>query len=219
MRASMTAEGRERCRSFSCIWGDPGGMLGAAALTAMALKNGRQNKAALDALGPRPGDSVIEIGCGPGMGVRAALKRVGPQGFVAGVDHSTTAAHFAAHVVHRAALHGRTAIMRAEAADLPFRDRLFDKAFAVNSFQFWPDPARALREIARVLAPGGRLVITQRAAVADKPSDVSCFDGGMERSGQATALLKAQGWRIVDERCDRDGSRLLAVSVVAERPA
>ncbi|MEZ6022409.1 MAG: hypothetical protein R3C16_03110 [Hyphomonadaceae bacterium] len=40
----------------------------------------------------------------------------------------------------------------------------------------------------------------------------------MDRISQATALLKAQGWRIVDERCVRDGSRLMAASVVAERP-
>jgi len=219
MRASMTAgDSQERCRSLGCIWGDPNGILGGLALTAMALKNGAQNRAALDALAPRPGDSVIEIGCGPGMGLRAALTRVGPAGFVAGVDQSAAAAHFAAHVVHRAALHGRAAVMRAEAADLPFRDRLFDRAFAVNTFQFWPDPARALREIARVLAPGGRLVITQRAASFDKPTNFAGAAGGMERIGQAAALLKAQGWRILDERCVPDGSRLLAVSVLAERP-
>lgn len=153
------------------------------------------------------------------MGVRAALKRVGPQGFVAGVDHSATAAHFAAHTVHRAALRGRAVIMRADAADLPFRDCMFDRAFAVNSFQFWPEPARALREAARVLAPGGRLVITQRASSLDNPTDFAGAAHGMVRIGQASALLKAQGWRIVDERCTADGARLLAVSVLAERPA
>ena len=109
--------------------------------------------------------------------------------------------------------------MRAEAADLPFRDLMFDGAFAVNSFQFWPDPARALREIERVLAPGGRLVITQRASSLDHPTNFAGAAGGMDRSGQASALLKQMGWRIIDERCDRDGARLLAVSVVAERPS
>jgi len=122
----------------------------------MALKNGGQNKAALELLAPRAGESVIELGCGPGTGVRAALKRVGRGGFVAGVDQSATAAHYAAHVVHRAVLRGNAVIMRAEAADLPFRDLMFDRAFAVNTFQFWPDPARALREVARVLAPQQR---------------------------------------------------------------
>lgn len=220
MRASMAAgESGERCRGFDCIWGDPRGLLGGAALTAMALKNGGQNKAALDLLAPRAGDSVIELGCGPGMGVRAALKRMGREGLVAGIDQSPTATHYAAHAAHGACLDGRAVIMRAEVADLPFRDCMFDRAFAVNSFQFWPDPARALREVARVLAPGGRLVITQRAAGHDNLTNFAGAARGMERISQATALLKAQGWRIVDERCTPDGPRLLAVSVLAERPA
>ena len=220
MRASMTAnDSGERCRGLSCMWGDPSGFLGGAALTAMAISGGGQNKAALDLLAPRLGDSVIELGCGPGMGVRAALKRVGREGFVAGVDQSATAAHYAAHAVHGACLDGRAAIMRAGVADLPFRDSMFDRAFAVNTFQFWPDPARGLREVARVLAPGGRRVITQRAAGHDTSTNFAGAARGMERIGQATALLKAQGWRIVDERCVQDGPRLLAVSVLAERPA
>ena len=219
MRASMTAnDSGERCKGLGCIWGDPRGLLGGLALSGMALKNGGQNKAALDLLAPHPGDSVIELGCGPGMGVRAALKRVGREGFVAGVDQSVTAAHYATHIAHRSVLTGRAVIMRAAAADLPFRDSMFDRAFAVNSFQFWPDPARALREIARVLAPNGRLVITQRASSFDRPTNFAGAGRGMECIGQATALLKAHGWPIVDERCTPDGSRLLAVSVLAERP-
>ncbi|MEZ5957509.1 MAG: methyltransferase domain-containing protein [Hyphomonadaceae bacterium] len=220
MRASMTAgESGDRCKGMDCLWGDPRGPLGGAALTAMALKNGGQNSAALDLLAPRLGDAVIELGCGPGMGVRAALKRVGREGFVAGIDQSPVAAHYAAHVAHSAVLKGRAVVMRAEVADLPFRDCMFDRAFAVNTFQFWPDPARGMREVARVLAPGGRLVITQRASSLDNPTNFAGAAGGMERISHATALLKAQGWRIVDERCTPDGSRLLAVSVLAERPA
>jgi SAM-dependent methyltransferase len=209
----------EPCRGIGCVWGDPHGFAGTLALAAMALKNGGQNKAALDALDPKPGMSVIEIGCGPGMGMRAALKRVGRDGFVAGVDHSACAAHFAAHAVHRAILQGRAVTMRAAAADLPFRDMLFDAAFTVNTFQFWPDPARGLREIARVLAPNGRLVITQRTANPERPTKFAGADGGMDRIGQASALLAQQGWRIIDERCVADGARLMAVSVIAERQA
>lgn len=219
MSASMFAtENTEPCKGLGCVWGDPQGFIGGAALVAMALKNGGQNKAALDALDPKPGDSVLELGCGPGMGMRAALKRVGRDGFVAGVDRSGMAAHLAAHTVHGACLNGRATVMRAEAADLPFKDCFFDRAFAVNSFQFWPDPSRALFEIARVLAPRGRLVITQRCASVERPTNFAGAAGGMDRIAQATALLKQRGWRIVDERCVQDGPRLLSVSVIAERP-
>ncbi|MGH6951476.1 MAG: hypothetical protein ACREH4_11410, partial [Vitreimonas sp.] len=60
---------------------------------------------------------------------------------------------------------------------------------------------------------------TQCAADPDQPTNFAGAARGMERICQATALLKAQGWRILDERCAKDGSRLLAVSVVADRPA
>lgn len=215
MRASMAGES---CRGTDSPFGDPRGFSGTLALTAMALKNGGQNRAALDLLALKPGESVIEVGCGPGMGLRAALRRVGREGFVAGVDQSGCAAHYAAHAVHDAVLNGRALTMRASAENLPFRDSLFDKAFTVNTFQFWPDPARGLREVARVLAPRGRLVVTQRAANPDRPTNFAGAAGGMERIGQATALLKAQGWRILNENCVRDGARLMAVSVLAERP-
>lgn len=216
MRSSMAAE---PCSGPDCPFGDPKGLAGALALIAMALKNGGQNRAAIDALDLKLGDSVLEIGCGPGMGLRRALKRVGREGFVAGVDRSPSAAHFAAHAVHRAIFRGQAVTMRAEAANLPFRAALFDKAFAVNTFQFWPDPARVLREIERVLAPGGRLVITQRASNPDRPTKFAGAAGGIDRLDQATALLKQLGWRIVDERCVKDGARLMAASVVAERPS
>lgn len=218
MRASMTADAGEPCRGLGCAFGEPQGFVGGLALTAMAVNNSGQNRAALAALDPRRGESVLEIGCGPGMGLRAVLKKVGRTGFVAGVDHSALAAHLAGHAVHHAIHAGRAVVMRGEAGNLAFRDMMFDRAFAVNSFQFWTDPARAFREIARVLAPRGRLVITQRASNLDRPSDFAGAESGMDRLCQATALLKQLGWSIIDERCVADGDRLMAVSVIAERP-
>lgn len=216
--ASMDAGCRHGRSSSRDYFADPRGVVGTVALTAMALKNQAQNDAALKLLSIAKGDRVIEIGCGPGMGLRRAARLAGRKGFVAGIDQSCCAAHYAGHVTHDFVLAGRVSVACAPAADLPFRDLMFDKAYAVNSFQFWPDPARALYEIARVLAPQGRLVLTQRASDLDHPSCYAAAKRGMDRSTQAAALLKTLGWRILDERIDRDGPNLLAVSVLAEKP-
>jgi SAM-dependent methyltransferase len=215
---SMDAGCRHGRSSSGDYFADPRGLRGTLALTAMALRNQAQNQAALKLLGVCKGDSVIEIGCGPGMGLRRAARLVGRNGFVAGADQSCWAVHYASHVVHDYVLRGSATVVCAPVADLPFRDMMFDKAYAVNSFPFWPDPARALYEIARVLAPQGRLVVTQRASNLDCPTDFAGAARGMERSTQASALLKTLGWRILDERVDADGPRLLAVSVLAEKP-
>ena len=218
MRASMATGCRHGRANVRDHFGDPRGVVGWAALAAMAAANEGQNFAAISALDLKPGESVLEIGCGPGMGLRGALRRVGRTGFVAGVDQSGCAAHYASLMVRRAVLHGNASVLCAPAADLPFRDLMFDKAFAVNSFQFWPDPARGLREITRVLGPKGRLVITQRASNEQNPTDFAGAARGMERIAQAGALLKAQGWNIIDERLSADGPRLMAATVIAERP-
>lgn len=200
------------------IWGAPRGPFGGAALLAMALMNRRQNRAALDLLDPRPGESVLEVGCGPGLALKAALRRVGPDGFAAGVDHAQAAACIAARALRGEASCGRAAALCADAADLPFRDLFFDRAFAVNSFGFWPAPGRALHEIARVLKPGGRLVITQRGSNPDNPTAFAGAERGFAEIDRAARMLLAGGWTLLDERADRDGRKLLALSVLARRP-
>ncbi len=199
------------------IWGEPRGPWGGAALIAMAALNKMQNRAALALLNPRPGDHVLELGCGPGAAMKEALSRVGEHGYVAGIDHAQTAACIASRALHKEAICGRAAVLRASVDDLPFRDLMFDRAFAVNSFSFWPHPGRALHEIARVLRPGGRLVITERAASPDCPTSLVA-DDGFARLDRAARLLRAGGWTLLDERADKDGPSLLALSVLARRP-
>jgi ubiquinone/menaquinone biosynthesis C-methylase UbiE len=58
-----------------------------------------------------------------------------------------------------------------EAAHIPYPDQRFDKAFAVHVIYFWPQPQQELREIRRVLRPGGLLVLGHRPK--DDPSVVA----------------------------------------------
>lgn len=107
---------------------------------------GAMNRLALERLESRPGDKVLEVGFGGGALLRAMRARGAK---VSGVDVS-------AEMVARAR---GLDVHLAPAERLPFEAGRFDKAVSVASLYFWPDPAAALAELARVLRPGGRLVL------------------------------------------------------------
>jgi ubiquinone/menaquinone biosynthesis C-methylase UbiE len=66
---------------------------------------------------------------------------------------------------------GRVAVHPGSATSLPFTDARFDRALAVNSLHHWPDAAQSLRELRRVLKPGGVLVIAEQPVWAGKDAD------------------------------------------------
>lgn len=203
-------------------FGHPRGLAGRLALLAMAWKNGAYNGAARDALTLQPGDNVLEIGCGPGISLRKVACKVGRGGLVGGVDVSTLAIKMARHKLHWMIARGRARVLQASAESLPFEAATFDKAYAVNSFQFWPQPQLALRDIARVLRPGGRLVIVQRSAGPDTKSNFAGAQDGWNRIERAVDAAKQAGFLVVDvtQEPARDvGSELVAAIAIFERPA
>jgi len=108
----------------------------------------------------RPGERVLDLGCGSGWATRllARLVSEGPQGFgqVVGVDISD-------EMIRRA----RTASKDFEnimfvwgsAQQIPWEENFFDKVLSVESFYYYPDQDRVLAELFRVMAPHGRLFI------------------------------------------------------------
>jgi ubiquinone/menaquinone biosynthesis C-methylase UbiE len=107
---------------------------------------------------PRPGERVLELACGPGgLGV-AAAKRVAPQGEVVLSDVVADMTQIAAARAAAAGLRNvRTLELDLEHIDQP--DESFDLVLCREGLMFVPDPARAAREIARVLRRGGRTAI------------------------------------------------------------
>jgi SAM-dependent methyltransferase len=108
-----------------------------------------------DTFAPLPGKRILDIGCGPG----ALAKRLVEAGAaVTGIDPGEAALAKARAAVPAA---------RFEAASgeaLPFPDASFDGAVLLNALHHVPDPAAALAEAARVLAPGGALVVVEPLA-------------------------------------------------------
>ena len=102
----------------------------------------------------RPRERVVDIGSGTGEHARALADAVGESGEVVGVDPNEGMRAEAARRAPRARFVDGTAY------DLPFPDGSVDAVTCERVFQHLDDPDRATREIARVLRPGGRVVIT-----------------------------------------------------------
>ncbi|HEX6348775.1 MAG TPA: class I SAM-dependent methyltransferase [Candidatus Dormibacteraeota bacterium] len=103
---------------------------------------------------PRPG-AILDVGCGTGRLLRSAAVRF-PGAELSGVDPAPA-------MVRQAQLAARVEstfrFQQASAEQLPFPDARFDLVFSTLTFHHWADQSRAVAEIARVLAPGGRWLL------------------------------------------------------------
>jgi ubiquinone/menaquinone biosynthesis C-methylase UbiE len=112
----------------------------------------------LELLQIQPTDHILEVGFGPGLGIERATATAS-RGSVTGVDFSETMVRQAHKRNASAIAEGRVDLKLADSASLPFPDNSFDKAFAANVIYFWRDPLLYLRELRRVLKPGGLLAL------------------------------------------------------------
>jgi SAM-dependent methyltransferase len=113
-----------------------------------------EHRIALDMLAPSRGDRVLDVACGPGNFTRD-FARATTDGLVVGVDASATMLALAVQQTESASV----AYVRGDAGALPFRDGSFDAVCCFAALYLIEEPTRALDEIARVLAPGGRVAL------------------------------------------------------------
>lgn len=113
---------------------------------------------ALHLLDLRPGQRVLDLGCGPGTDLRALAEAVDEHGRVLGLDNDAAMATLARH---RTAHDHRIRVHRADIHTLPVRDESAERARTDRVLQHVADPARVLAEVRRVLRPGGRLVMAE----------------------------------------------------------
>lgn len=105
----------------------------------------------------RPGNRVLEVGCGTGSVLRDVAGLVGVRGEVAGVDPSRRILQAARALSRAEAARQRVSLRLARAERLPFRAGRFDVTLAVSVLLHVPDALAAVREMARVTRAGGRV--------------------------------------------------------------
>ncbi len=118
--------------------------------------NGPLYHLAVDRLAPRSTESILEIGFGPGLGLYLLGARAR---WVAGIDPSDEMHRQASRRCADAVRAGRLDLRRGTADALPWPDRSFDGVLSLNNVLLWAPLERSLREVARVLRPGGRFVV------------------------------------------------------------
>lgn len=104
----------------------------------------------------RPGEYVLDVACGTGVVTRRAAKQVGNEGCIVGLDVNPGMLSVA-----RAATSSDSAIdwYETSAEAMPFPDKSFDVVLCQMGLQFIPNKLQALKEIRRILGPGGRVVL------------------------------------------------------------
>jgi ubiquinone/menaquinone biosynthesis C-methylase UbiE len=111
-----------------------------------------------EALAPSPGSRVLEVGPGTGYYALPVARWLGPDGHL---DILDVQQEMLDHTLRRAAEEGMSNIsgVQADAREMPYADDTFDAAYLVTVLGEIPDQAAALRELARVVKPDGRIVV------------------------------------------------------------
>ncbi|MGW1491318.1 class I SAM-dependent methyltransferase [Streptomyces sp. NPDC002402] len=165
--------------------------------------------AAVTELGLRPGDAVLDAGCGTGRALPPLRSAVGRQGTVIGAD--LTSAMLDAAL--RAGRGSSGQLLLADVTRLPLRTESLDAVFAAGLIAHLPQPEMNLRELARVVRPGGKLALFHpigRAALAARQGR-QITEGDLRTEPNLRPLLAGSGWRMISY-VDED-ARFLALAV------
>lgn len=186
------------------------GVAGLVAALSMAFGRKGDARLAVRLSGMRSGDTVVDIGCGPGVAVRYAA-RLGAQ--VTGVDPAPVMLRVARLLTWRRA---RARYIKGAAEAIPLPEGSAAVVWSIATVHHWPDIDVGLREVRRVVLSGGRLVVMERRAQRGARGHAS---HGWTDEQAATFSDRCREHRFTDVRLERTTmGRRSTVSVMASAP-
>jgi len=136
----------------------PSGWLGRRAVRAMNIVHSTMTDWGLQQVTVTRDAAILDIGCGGGLTVQK-LAAMAPEGKVVGLDYSPASIAVSRDTNAQQIEAGRVQIQHGSVAALPFPDSTFDLVTAVETHYYWPDLLANVREVQRVLKPGGSFVL------------------------------------------------------------
>ena len=137
-------------------FGKPTGFFGRILARGMAWGHKDFYKNTAKVLSLKDDDKYLEIGFGSGLFIKKYASHVTR---IAGLDYSEDMVNLASDINKDLVTSGKAEFKLGDASSLPWKNDEFSAVVGIETFFFWDEPVKSLKEIYRVLAPGGRLVI------------------------------------------------------------
>lgn len=172
----------------------PTGFLGKFYARSMAWGHRGFYKNTAKALNLQPDDTLLEIGFGSGLFIKKYVSHVSR---IAGLDYSEDMVNLASSINKSLIKSGKTEFKQGDVSTLPWGDNEFSAVVGIETFFFWPEPEAALKEIFRVLAPEGRLVLEMaynKDDGRDHTKDKEKYNFTLYSGEEMKTLLKQSGF-------------------------
>lgn len=148
-------------KNVACVFNNcrkPEGLLGKIILRGMNFCHSPAHRWGRGHLYLHGNERILDVGCGGGSNIAAFLK-MSPTVKVVGVDYSEESVRYSLKLNAKAVGEGRCKVVQGNVLQLEFGDDEFDIVTAFETIYFWPDIVKSMREVHRVLKPGGIFLI------------------------------------------------------------